>query len=95
MRRLEGTMPQRRAWIPPSGVERVRYDPFTGEVIGPHCRVDEGDAYHEAWVLSGRYDRSQFPRGGIGGFLDRLWRSFTTDAPEPVRPVPWRRGPGG
>lgn len=95
MRSLQGTIPQRRAWIPPSGVERVRYDPFTGEVIGPHCRVDEGDAYHEAWVLSGRYDRSQCPRGGIGGFLDRLWRSFTTDAPEPVRPVPRRRGPGG
>lgn len=94
MRSLQGTMPQRRAWIPPSGVERVRYDPFTGEVVGPHCRVDIGGAYYEAWVLSGRYDRSQCPRGGIGGFFDRIWRSFTTDDPQPVRPIP-RRRPGG
>ncbi len=95
MRSLQGVIPQRRAWIPPSGVERVRYDPYSGEVIGPHCRVDAGSPYHEAWVLSGRYDRSQCPKGGFGGFLDRLWRSFTTDAPEPVRPVPRRRVPGG
>lgn len=95
MRSLQGAIPQRRAWIPPSGVERVRYDPETGEVIGPHCRVDGGVAYYEAWVLSGRYDRSRCPESGFGGFLDRLWRSLTADDPPPVRPIPLRRGPGG
>ncbi|MDX1494721.1 MAG: transglycosylase domain-containing protein [Longimicrobiales bacterium] len=95
MRGLQGVLPQSRAWIPPSGVERVRYDPETGEVVGPHCRIDAGTAYFEAWVLSGRYDRSRCPQGGLGGFLDRLWRSLTADDPPPVRPIPLRRGPGG
>lgn len=95
MRSLQGTMPQRRSWIPPSGVERVRYDSFTGEVVGPHCRVDVGRVSYEAWVLSGRYDRSRCPQEGIGGFLDRMWRALIADDPEPVRPVPRRRRPGG
>ena len=94
MRDLQGRIPQRRAWIPPSGVERVRYDPVEGDVIGPHCGVGGGSVYHEAWVLSGRYDRSRCPSGGLGGFLDRLWRSFTGDDPDPPRPVPLRP-PGG
>lgn len=95
MRDLQGRISQRRAWIPPSGVERVRYDPVTGEVIGPHCRVDPGLAYHEAWVLSGRYDRSTCPRSGIGGFLEGLWRTLTGDEPDPPRPIPLRRPGGG
>lgn len=96
MRDLQGRIPQRRSWIPPSGVERVRYDPVTGEVVGPHCRVDVGTAYHEAWVLSGRYDRSNCPTGGgIGGFLEGLWRTLTGDEPDPPRPIPLRRPGGG
>lgn len=96
MRSLQGTIPQRRVWIPPPGVERVRYDPVTGEVIGPHCRVEVGaGAYHEAWVLSDRYDRGRCPRDGLGGLLDRIWRAFSSDDREPVRPIPLRRPPGG
>lgn len=90
---LRGRIPQRRAWIPPSGVERVRYDPFTGEVIGPHCRVTFGRSYYEAWVLAGRYDRQACPRSGIRGWLDRVWIGLTGDE-EPVRPIGPRR-PGG
>lgn len=95
MRSLQGAVPQRRAWIPPSGVERVRYDAVTGEVVGPHCRVDLTTSdFHDAWVLVGRYDRGRCPDAGFGGFLDRLWRAISGD-PEPVRPIPLRRRPGG
>lgn len=94
MRSLQGVIPQRRAWIPPSGVERVRYDALTGEVVGPQCRVDLATSdFHDAWVLAGRYDRGHCPRDGLGGFLERLWRALSPDDPEPVRPL--RRRPGG
>jgi len=92
---LQGRVPQHRAWIPPPGAERVRYDAVSGEVIGPLCRVEVGAAYQEAWVIAGRYDRSVCPRGGIGGFFDRLWRAFIPSEPQPVRPLRGRRGPGG
>ncbi|MDX1647244.1 MAG: transglycosylase domain-containing protein [Longimicrobiales bacterium] len=94
MRDLRGVVPQRRAWIPPPGVERVRYDPVEGDVVGPHCRVALGRAYHEAWTLAGRYDRRGCPVDGFRGFLDRIWRAFTPDEPRPPRPLP-RRRPGG
>lgn len=93
MRGLRGEIPQGRAWIPPSGVERVRYDEATGEVIGPQCRVGLEGSYREAWVISGLYDRSHCPQSGIRGWLDRIWRALTPSDPEPVRPIPrGRRG---
>lgn len=89
MRELTGVMPQRRAWIPPRSVERVRYDPLTGEVIGPHCRFRPDDvAYRDAWVITDRYDRQHCPKTGIRGFLDRIWRSVVPSDPQRVRTIP-------
>jgi len=98
MNSLRGEIPQNRAWIPPLSVERIRYDPLTGEVIGTHCRGGTGDAYYyDAWVHAGRYNRS-CPRTGVRGWLDRVWGSLTSDEPPrpPVRTIPRRprEGPG-
>jgi len=91
MGELTGEIPRTRAWIPPRAVERVRYDPLTGEVIGPHCRYGRDDVpYQEAWVTAGRYDRQRCPKTGIRGFLDRVWRSVVPSDPRPVRTIPSR-----
>jgi penicillin-binding protein 1A len=83
MRALERT-PRfvRAAWIPPSGVERVRYEEATGRVVSLGCDVQLGVGYHEAWVHEGRYER-----GGCGadrGWLRRLWRGIVPLDPQPV-----------
>jgi penicillin-binding protein 1A len=94
MRSLTGQIPQRRAWIPPPSVERVRYDPVMGGVIGPHCRFGPGDAvYQDAWVIAGDYDR-RCPDTGIRGWFDRAWRTLVPGDVEPVRPIPLRRRGG-
>jgi penicillin-binding protein 1A len=80
-------VPQGRAWVPPSSVERVRYDPTTGEVIGPHCRTDGDVVYREAWVGSGMYDRG-CPRSGIRRWLDGVWRALMPGTDAPSRPDP-------
>ena len=75
MRSLQGTLPNRRAWVPPPTVARVRYSPETGEVFSPVCRSLGEEVTHEAWVVEGQYDRSACPRRrGIRGLLDRFWR---------------------
>ena len=93
MQSLRGTIPQRRAWIPPPSVERVRYHAGTGEVIGPHCSVQADEGYYEAWVLAGSYDRQRCPDRGFTGWLGRLWRGISPPDAAPVRPL--RRRPGG
>ena len=85
MRNLQATPSlRRRAWIPPLTVERVRYEPVTGEVIGPHCRIGPDATYLDAWVTTGMYDRRNCPRGGVRRWLDRVWDFVTPDAPIPV-----------
>jgi penicillin-binding protein 1A len=74
------------AWSPPPGLQRVRYDPFTGEVLESGCRAPVGGAYYEAWVFNESYDPRRC-RGGIGGFFDRLWRGITDRQYEPLRPL--------
>jgi hypothetical protein len=73
-------------WEPPLGLERVRYDPNTGEVLQADCRAPIGGAYYEAWVFSESY-RPQRCRGGIGGFFTRLWDGITGRDYEPLRPL--------
>lgn len=97
MRGLQGRIPQSRAWIPPRGVERVRYDAESGSVMGPLCRQPENATLREAWVLSGRYARTNCERGGVRGLFDRVWRALTPNDVEmrSVGPRARRRGPGG
>jgi penicillin-binding protein 1A len=74
------------AWVPPVGVEQVRYDPRTGEVVDRSCTRPLGADLPEAWVVLGSYD-PRVCRGGIGGWLDRLWRGLVPRRPVPLRPL--------
>ncbi|HSH76249.1 MAG TPA: penicillin-binding transpeptidase domain-containing protein, partial [Longimicrobiales bacterium] len=79
-------------WVPPPGVEPVRYDPSTGEVLHPRCRRRPGADYEEAWVRSGSHEGRPCA-GGVRGFLDRVWRLFVPDERARARPVrPGRSG---
>lgn len=91
MSRLEHVAPHRGAWIPPISVERIRYDPLTGAVVAPHCGVASRRAYHDAWVVAGRYDRSTCPGTGVLGWLERLWQAVASEEPDSVRRRPPRR----
>lgn len=67
--------PRTGAWIPPAGVEPVRYSAATGEVLGPGCRGRvSSEGHHDAWVQVGRYQRAGCS-GGVRGWLERLWRA--------------------
>lgn len=67
--------PRSGAWIPPEGVERIRYDAVNGEVYSLACRDRSVSAgYHEAWVEVGRYPRGSCS-GWRRGLLGRLWRA--------------------
>jgi hypothetical protein len=75
-------------------VVRVRYDPSTGEVLDERCtRLFRAD-FPQAWVIGGRY-LPRVCRGGIGGWLDRVWHSVVSPRREPLRPLvrPPRRLP--
>ncbi|MGE0159220.1 MAG: transglycosylase domain-containing protein [Gemmatimonadales bacterium] len=74
------------AWSPPLGVQRVRYDPATGEVLDQRCRAPVGGAYYEAWVFTESYDARRC-RGGLPGFFDRLWHGIVGRDYEPLRPL--------
>lgn len=65
----------RAAWIPPSGVERVRYDEGTGEVVGFRCDARLRAGYQEAWVYVGRYELRDCRRPG---WLRRLWNGIAS-----------------
>jgi penicillin-binding protein 1A len=73
-------------WSPPLGLQRIRYDPATGEVLEPGCRAPIGGAYYEAWVFSESYNPRRC-RGGIPGFFDRVWRGIVGRDREPLRPL--------
>lgn len=93
MRRLRsGLWPATGAWLPPAGVERVRYDPTMGVVLGPNCNGTQGSDYYEAWAHVGRYEMMSCPSGVLGWF-ERLWRAVVPKEMAPVARVP--RGPGG
>jgi penicillin-binding protein 1A len=79
----------RAAWIPPSGVERVRYDATTGEVADFSCDAQLAAGFYEAWVHVGRYAQVPCERPS---WLRRAWRAIVPSDPEPLTPVR-RRAP--
>jgi penicillin-binding protein 1A len=82
----------RAIWLPPVGVEQVRYDRVTGDALGNGCAAPSGSAPAEAWVRAGSVPIRPC-RGGVRGWLQRVWHSI---APPPVRPVePLRIRPRG
>jgi penicillin-binding protein 1A len=80
--REEGSL----GWAPPAGVEQVRYDPATGEVVEWSCTRPLRADLPVAWVLEGSY-QPRSCRGGLRGWLDRLWRGFVPQRFEPLRPL--------
>lgn len=65
--------PRSGGWIPPAGVQLVRYETVTGDVLSLTCRGEQLDGSREAWVQSGLYT----PRScsdDLGGWLGRLWK---------------------
>lgn len=65
--------PRSGGWVPPAGVQLVRYETATGDVLSLTCRGDQLEGSREAWVQSGIYT----PRScteGVGGWLGRLWK---------------------
>lgn len=65
--------PRAGGWVPPAGVQLVRYDAVTGDVLSLTCRSDQLEGSREAWVQSGLYT----PRNcseDLGGWLGRLWK---------------------
>jgi penicillin-binding protein 1A len=83
----------RAMWLPPPGVELVRYDPRTGEVMERACAGTPGFDYEEAWVHTARYQRRPCV-GGVRNLFDRVWRAFVPRNPEPIRPLLPRRRAG-
>jgi penicillin-binding protein 1A len=81
-------------WVPPPGVEHVRYDPRTGEVLERGCGGSLGLDYEEAWVHAARFERRSCA-GGVRRWIGRLWHVFVPRDPEPIRPLSPRRRPGG
>jgi penicillin-binding protein 1A len=73
-------------WIPPMGVERVRYDPQTGEVLESGCSRPLRADFPEAWVVTGSYEPSRC-RGGFRGWLDGFWRDIVPRKATPLRPL--------
>jgi penicillin-binding protein 1A len=71
----------RSAWIPPAGVERVRYDERTGEVVDFSCDARRA-GLQEAWVHTGRYASRDCRRPGL---LQRMWRGIMSFEPRSAR----------
>ncbi len=93
MRRLEAASDGwgSRAWIPPPGVEPVRYDPETGEVLSHECGGRFGVDYREAWVIAGRYRVRDCRRGPLG-WLQRLWHTVVPGSGPRAGRIPMREG---
>lgn len=79
---------RRGAWTPPLTVERVRYDPLHGDVIGTDCPTSPGSTYRTAWVVRRRYDRTVCPSRGIVRRMERVWRSIAPRGMVPLPPDP-------
>lgn len=90
--RMQGLERTSVAWVPPPGLEHVRYNPRTGEVLDRECGGRLGSDYEEAWVHAGRYQHLRCT-GGVRGWFQKLWNVFDPPHREPIRPLePRRRG---
>ncbi|HUF75970.1 MAG TPA: transglycosylase domain-containing protein, partial [Longimicrobiales bacterium] len=78
------------AWVPPPGVEYVRYDLRSGEVLDGACSGSAGIDYAEAWVHAGRFERRSC-NGGVRGWFERLWHAFDPPERRSIRPMGRRR----
>ena len=87
MRGLERAGAQSRAvWLPPVGVELVRYDPVTGQALAQGCHPRSGMAAREAWIHTGSAEIDEC-RGGVLGWLQRAWQSIAPPSVKPVEPT--------
>jgi len=73
-------------WLPPVGVERVRYDRVTGEAVTQGCPSQSGTQPLEAWVVSGSA-RLLECRGGVRGWLTRAWHTLSPPQVRPLEPT--------
>jgi penicillin-binding protein 1A len=80
-------------WVPPVGVEYVRYDPVTGESLANGCGSPSGEQARHAWIEAGSAPQHQC-RGGLSGWFQRAWRWVAPPNVEPVRPRRLRRQGG-
>ena len=59
-------------WRVPEGMEQVRYDPTSGEVLSPSCDAGGARPLVAAWVPSGSVHPGSC-RAGVVRWLDGLW----------------------
>ncbi len=88
MREVAEVRPGRARWDPPLTVERIRYHPIHGDVIGTDCPTSPGSAYRTAWVVRRRYDRTVCPSKGIVRRMERVWRAIAPEGIAPFAPSP-------
>ncbi|MEX2468111.1 MAG: transglycosylase domain-containing protein [Gemmatimonadota bacterium] len=74
------------SWLPPVGVQQVRYDPVNGQALGQGCMPRSGAQPEEAWVHTGSVQFDDC-RGGVLGWLERVWHSIAPPAVKPIEPT--------
>lgn len=81
-------------WVPPVGVEYVRYDPVTGDALASGCAPPSGEQARQAWIEAGTAPLHQC-KGGVLGWFEKAWSWVAPPQVEPVEPRrlrPRRRG---
>ncbi len=61
-----------RDWLPPLGVQRVRYDPQTGEAVEESCLTGPASSFEDAYVPVGRYVVGGC-QGRFRSWLAKIW----------------------
>jgi len=64
-----------RDWVPPAGVQRIRYDPQTGEAYEEGCTTGPASSFDDGYVPEGRYVVSGCP-GRFRSWLSKIWDSI-------------------
>ncbi len=98
MSRLErkGTLSGARDWVPPLGVQRVRYDPQTGEPVEESCRSGPASSFEDGYVPVGRYVVGGCP-GRFRSWLGKIWDAIVPgrSAPSRIKGEKEKEGGGG
>ncbi len=81
-------------WVPPVGVEYVRYDPVTGQALAGGCSPPSGEEPLQAWIEAGTAPLHQC-KGGVLGWFQKAWNWVAPPQVEPVEPRRPRRRRGG